>query len=335
MKIGICITKGQKTFSPYEAIKAGILANGDHPVIIEKRTLGILKSCDVSFQIGEYSRIGRVERDFRCRVAEACFSEGIRRVVLDTGYLNKSATDLRTSYFSFGFDGIKGFGDYCNSNSDDKRLRKLDIEIKDWISQDSDNILVGMINDHGWNSALYNNKSWLTAVGDYILENTDKNVWFKKHPNRFQSFVESMNFKKMKKKWPERVFMLDFQTLPYILKSVSSCIVSGSNLSMDAIVNGIPTTSFSPYNIANPVCSSGFDGLNKPHTPDRTQFLQDISYAQWTMSEIESGEAWNHLRPFAQQQSNGLDYYEYSKTFNSHHKLQEQGNIADQQGSAS
>ena len=39
-----------------------------------------------------------------------------------------------------------------------------------------------------------------------------------------------------------------------------------------------------------------FENINKPKFNDRTQWCNDIAYAQWHPSELESGEAWNHLK---------------------------------------
>ena len=44
------------------------------------------------------------------------------------------------------------------------------------------------------------------------------------------------------------------------------------------------------------IAERDFTRINLPHWPDRTQWCNDIAYAQWHPTELESGEAWEHLK---------------------------------------
>ena len=62
----------------------------------------------------------------------------------------------------------------------------------------------------------------------------------------------------------------------------------------EAIKLGIPTICLDPHNPLAPVCS---DSLDAPlFRGDRTQWLHDLSYAQFSLSEIADGTAWNLLK---------------------------------------
>ena len=67
---------------------------------------------------------------------------------------------------------------------------------------------------------------------------------------------------------------------------------SGSAI-FEAIKYGTPVICTDERNPCMPVCSRMDEELFRG---DRTQWLHDMSYAQWSLSEIASGEAWQLLK---------------------------------------
>jgi hypothetical protein len=61
----------------------------------------------------------------------------------------------------------------------------------------------------------------------------------------------------------------------------------------EAIVRGVPVICTDPRNPCMPVCSKPGEPL---YRGDREAWLHDMSYTQWSLAEIASGEAWEHLK---------------------------------------
>lgn len=78
------------------------------------------------------------------------------------------------------------------------------------------------------------------------------------------------------------------------------CLVThGSNASLDAIFYGIPAISLGEC-IANPVANGELTALRNelffPTEQERLQWAYDMSYCQWTIAELKSGEAMQYLK---------------------------------------
>jgi len=61
---------------------------------------------------------------------------------------------------------------------------------------------------------------------------------------------------------------------------------------IQGILEGVPTTCLDPRHIARPVSSHV---IGEVWMPDRTDWLRDLAYAQWSHDEMKSGEAWEAL----------------------------------------
>ena len=68
-----------------------------------------------------------------------------------------------------------------------------------------------------------------------------------------------------------------------------------SNSGVEALLEGIPVFAFDDGSMAWSVCNRSLTDIESPSLPDRTQWLNDLSYAQWTLGEMKEGLAWRHL----------------------------------------
>ena len=75
-------------------------------------------------------------------------------------------------------------------------------------------------------------------------------------------------------------------------------VVHGSNMSAEAIINGIPVVTLGPA-IARPVSLTDIEKIENRSTPTdarRLDWLSKIAYCQWTVAEMADGSAWEHVR---------------------------------------
>ncbi len=71
------------------------------------------------------------------------------------------------------------------------------------------------------------------------------------------------------------------------------CNISwSSNTGVDGLIAGVPTFAYGPCSMVK-----GFNDLNKGlQYPDRSQWLNDLAYRQWTQEELAHGDCWDMLR---------------------------------------
>jgi hypothetical protein len=79
-------------------------------------------------------------------------------------------------------------------------------------------------------------------------------------------------------------------------KNTHATITYSSGYAVDSVVNGIPTIACNPGNFTYNISSNLLKDINDPRMVDRSKWLANLSYSQWHRSEIESGEAWVHLK---------------------------------------
>ena len=73
------------------------------------------------------------------------------------------------------------------------------------------------------------------------------------------------------------------------------CVITyNSNSATDAVLNGIPAIGVDRGSLAWDMVQHEI--TLEQFMPDRTQWLYDLGYKQWTLKEIADGEAWEHLK---------------------------------------
>ena len=66
-------------------------------------------------------------------------------------------------------------------------------------------------------------------------------------------------------------------------------VTCSSNSGVLSVLEGVPTVATYPMSMVYDICKN-------TKTPDRTQWLKDLSYCHWTLEEITNGEPWSFLK---------------------------------------
>lgn len=312
MKIGICHTKlGTDADAVYLAWDKGVRRSGDIPVHCYSTTNIEREKPDVLFMVS-YPQFDNVNErlipddedlvkhsvpcrwtainEFRKDALKLAEEMGIRIIFLDTGILkcDRSRSGNKDNYFQVGYDCIKGLGVYYNDNVPDDRLIKLNIELKDWkpIPNNPTLLVFGQV-QHGIGSQHIDIKCWYRKCFSYLQSKIK--LAYLEHPNVLYPY----NNPKFKYK-----VITDRNNK---FEGVHQTISFSSNASIEAIVNGIPSIAMSRLSPAYEATSNRLEDYANPKIFDRKQWLQKLAYTQWTVNEMESGECWNHLRPYTKE----------------------------------
>jgi hypothetical protein len=82
-------------------------------------------------------------------------------------------------------------------------------------------------------------------------------------------------------------------------EAITNChavVTHNSTASIDSCVRGIPTFVTSDLAICWPVANKDLNNIETPEYPDRTQWLNNIGYMQWTTDEIRNGKVFKRFK---------------------------------------
>ena len=265
-----------------------------HHKAINAFTYGLEKSSKVDIDYFDHDNLPTGKYDFaicwgvRAMERLKAYTKTKNCLVLENAYLNNIQSPEK-EWVSLGWNGLNGRADFCNTNSPSDRWKKHfdDGRLLDY--SDGEYILVPLqINGDqslkyiGWGV----NYQWIVET---IRKHTDLPIMIKDHPTLPGSQPEVKGVKNVK--------YLDIN-MP-IEKAISKAkvvVTINSNAGVDAALAGKPVISLDRGSMVWDISEHDFENINKPKFNDRTQWCNDIAYAQWHPSELESGEAWNHLK---------------------------------------
>lgn len=83
-----------------------------------------------------------------------------------------------------------------------------------------------------------------------------------------------------------------------LLESAHVLVTHGSSAAIDALIYGVPAICLG-RSAASPVSGNSLDTIHAPHFPSdlaRWQWLCNLAWCQWSVEELQSGEAWGFIR---------------------------------------
>ncbi len=190
---------------------------------------------------------------------------GGRSLVVERGYVGD-----RFAYASLGFDGLNGRADF---NLDRvpltaTRWRDLFACEQPWRDDDLGSVLViGQM------------------PGDQAVANVDLPGFYKAATEAFPS---------------DDVVLREHPGLKPSVGPISEALAGArlvvtmnSNSAVDAVLAGVPAISMDRGSMAWDVTTHSFEA--EPIRPVREDWMRRLAYCQWSLEEIASGEAWEHL----------------------------------------
>lgn len=167
----------------------------------------------------------------------------------------------------------------------DDRLPQL--EIKPW-NKNGNHILVCPPTETS--KYFFNCHDWLDKTLEELKKYTDRKIIIRTKPNEARiNIINGILYPvHLREKHPET-------PLQEHLTNCHAVITYNSNISIDAILNGIPV--FVPnINSAYPVGCPDLSKIENPSYPDnRYEWCKHLSYCQFNMEEIKSGIIWKIL----------------------------------------
>lgn len=193
-------------------------------------------------------------------------------LVIERGFLK------RDQYFSVGWGGINGKADFVNEDVSAARWNALGLELKPWRMDTSRNVIVcGQV-------------PW-----DVTVQDTDHIEWCRTTVKSIQALGGTAIFRPHPAVASKVNYgvqcPLSYVPLKQDLARCTHVVTYCSNTAVEAVVEGIPSFSFSDMSMAWSVTSHN---LLKAFMPDRTEWAWRLAHAQWKPSEFAA--AWEQVK---------------------------------------
>ena len=209
------------------------------------------------------------------RLIEGMLASGRHVLVMERGFLPN-----RREWCSLALDGFNGRGEFAPAGDGGERWQKHFAHLlKPWRQAEGDYVL--MIgkgeNDVSLHGADF--KAWASEQAE-LLRKAGHRILYRPHPDRPTPCPAGAE--------------LSTGSLQSDLSRASFVVSFNSSTDVEAVLSGIPAVITDVGSLAYPVASHSL--LEPIALPDRSQWCNEMAWRQWTLDELRSGYAWDHLR---------------------------------------
>lgn len=227
-----------------------------------------------------------------------------RTLMADSNLFLYSNTDNPHYYLRYSFDGVfPNTGTYFDDAPDPDRWKKIssemNISLKDY-RKDGSHILLCLQRNGGWSMGKYDVIDWTAETIKTLKKYTNRPIIIRPHPGdreagRYLNPVSLM--KKIGNLKDVRV-----SREPNFLRDLKHCwavVNYNSSPAVGAAIEGFPVFVTDPERSqAGEIANTDLSKIENPTLPDRQQWIERLAMFHWSFKEIESGEAWSHMRKY-------------------------------------
>ncbi len=192
---------------------------------------------------------------------------GANIIVVENGFYGKDEQDRQ--YYSIARNGHNGSGTWYIG--DIGRLNNLNIKFKPWRSK-GEYILV--CPQRGIGPPNFSMpRTWPEDVSRRLSKLTDREIRIRRHPGNKPAGMP----------------------LETDLSDAWAVIVWSSNCATEALIKGIPVFYEAPHIVTRLACNKSIKDIENPKYLDRVPAFIQMSWAQWSVDEIEQGLPFEYL----------------------------------------
>jgi hypothetical protein len=201
-------------------------------------------------------------------------------IVLEVGGIKRGTT------WKVGLNGINRDAFFGNGGNDSSRAERLGLKLKPW-RYDGEYILICGQHDKSlqWQD-MPSMSQWVMNTIQFIRAQTDRHIIFRPHPRCTLPAIEH-EFKNVKRETPRQTpgsyddFDIDY-------RNIWATVSWSSNPGIHSVINGVPAFT-GPSSLAFDVADQNLRNIENPLYPDRTQWLNDYAWTEFTVEEISTG----------------------------------------------
>jgi len=208
-------------------------------------------------------------------------------VVLEVGGIKRGTT------WKVGLNGINRdayFGDYMGHDSSRSDLLKL--KVKPWRTEGKYILIAGQHNKSLQWQEMPSISNWFLQTYDTIRKYTDRPIIFRPHPRCRLPHIER-GLKHVYRQEPVKISG-SYDDFDMGFNDIHATISWSSNPGIHSIIDGVPSF-VGPSSLAYPVSNTDLSQIENPLMPDRTEWLNNYAYTEYTVEEIAQGIPLNRL----------------------------------------
>lgn len=261
------------------------------------------KKVDVGIIYGGVRPAGKGVHDIRRNIVNGC-----KNVIINETPLLGRTISKSFNWHRVGVNGhLYGEGNFNAKGQDNQRLQRYQTEWnlkrKSWRSN-GDHIILALQLPGDSSLRKQDLSEWAINVISNLLEKTNKEIRIRTHPafNEDDHHQIINLYKHVGKLGSGRVKFSYGNLVPWDtdLQNCHCVIAYSSGLSIDAIDNGIPVIAVDQANFAYDISSHYAEDVNSLKMigeSEKSMWYNELSYCQWSTSEIGQGIVWKHLLP--------------------------------------
>lgn len=261
------------------------------------------KDCDVAIQFGSAKA-----RDSLHHIVKTDIKEKAENILyIETPLLGRTINNKHDyNYYRIGFNGfLNGDAEFNNESSSPDRWNHLKTafgykDFTEWKdhTQGAILLLAQLPGDASLRSQ--DMAEWITETIKKIREQTGRKIIVRLHP-AMSAKGRSALIGELYETILSNMVNVEFSNNEKLVQDLDRsgiCISYTSGSSIDAVLHGVPCIACDEGNFVYPISSKDVADIDNPYLADKAtvmQWLYDLSYCQWSLTEIQNGTAWKHF----------------------------------------
>ena len=177
--------------------------------------------------------------------------------------------------FGFPYNGMNGEATFLRPASYNKQKDTTKQEIKPWRSENEGEYVL-----------ICQQRDFDRALKSKNLKEVNMSKWTIEQVQKYESLGYKVRVRSpLKFPIPES----QKNTLQEDFDNAKIVVTCSSNCGVLSVLQGIPTVATHPISMVYDICKN-------TKTPDRVQWLKNLSYTHWTLEEITNGAPWEFLK---------------------------------------
>ena len=201
-------------------------------------------------------------------------------IVLEVGGIKRGTT------WKVGLNGINRDAYFGLTGNDNSRADRLNLKLKPW-KEIGEYILICGQHDKSlqWKNMPSMSK-WVMQTIETIQQYSKRPILFRPHPRCPLPNIEH-EFKNIIRQEPRKT-PGSYDDFDIQFDNIYATISWSSNPGIHSIINGVPAF-VGPSSLAYDVANTDLAKIENPNMPDRTQWLNDYAWTEFTVEEISAG----------------------------------------------
>ena len=203
-------------------------------------------------------------------------------IVLEVGGIKRNNT------WKVGLNGINRTAYFGEQDNDRSRATRLGLVCKPWRSNGDFILVCGQHDKSAQWQGMPSMSNWFLQTYDTIRKHTDRPILFRPHPRCRLPHIER-GLKNVIRQEPQHVNGT-YDDFDMQFNNIWATVSHSSNPGIHSIISGVPSfvsNSSLAYDVANDI--DFLHDIENPVMPDRTQWLNDYAWTEFSIREISLG----------------------------------------------